>query len=76
MNEETDKMSQLFKGEFLRHTYKASEEYWKELANRYKAGQYAQGNNQLHSLDKTHLHFYEQGSLTLLSVFSLQLTEL
>lgn len=33
-------------------------------------------NAQLHSLDKTHLHFYEQASLTLLSIFSLQLTEL
>ena len=62
----------MFKGEFLWHTYKGSQEYWKELANRYKTGQYAQVNDQLHSLDKTHLHFYEQVSLTSLSVFSLQ----
>lgn len=39
------------------------------LQIRCKTGQYPQGNDQLHSLDKTHLHFYGQASLTLLSVF-------
>lgn len=43
----------------LWHTYKGTR-ILKILANRYKTGQYAQVNDQLHSLDKTHLHFYEQ----------------
>lgn len=39
--------------------YIGDQECWNEFANECKTDQYPQGNDQLHSLDKIHLHFYE-----------------